>query len=142
MSGGGKGGKQSTQAEIPEWAKQPTIRNLARAEELQQIGYMPYYGPDIAAFNPSQEQSMQTNYDAASAFGLAPQGGNAMAGMPQAEDFGGISGYSSSGLFEQALKELEAKQPVFTEKYDDLFAKEVDPTANPYQFPQGGGFPF
>jgi len=34
---GGKGGGQTTTAEIPEWAKEPTIRNLQRAEDVQQM---------------------------------------------------------------------------------------------------------
>jgi len=38
---GGKGGGQSTKTEIPAWAEAATKRNLARAEEVQKIGYMP-----------------------------------------------------------------------------------------------------
>lgn len=121
---GGKGGSQTTEATIPEWAKQPTIRNLARAEQVQKIGYMPYYGPDIAAFNPQQEQAMQANQDAAAAFGLASPGVDAMAGMPEAQDFGGMSGYSSSPIYEAAVEELKNKQPEFVNQYDQLFGQQ------------------
>ncbi len=121
---GGKGGSQTTEATIPEWAKQPTIRNLARAEQVQKIGYMPYYGPDIAAFTPQQEQAMQANQDAASAFGLASPGVDAMAGMPEAQSFGGMSGYSSSPIYEAAVAELKEKQPGFVNQYDQLFGQQ------------------
>jgi len=120
--GGGKGGSQTQQTEIPKWIEEPSIRNLARAETAQKIGYMPWQGPDIAAFNPTQQMAMQQNMDAASAFGLAPQGSNAMAGMPQAQTFaGGVQGYSSMPLYEQALAETKAKQGNDVNQYNKLF---------------------
>ena len=96
---GGKGGSKTTATQIPDWIKEPAQRNIARAEEAQKIGYMPYYGPDVAGFTPMEQQAMQSNIGAAQAFGLAPQGMNAMAGMPQTQQFnlgGGqtIQGYS------------------------------------------------
>ena len=123
---GGKGGSKTTQTTIPEWAKEPTVRNIQRAEDVQKIGYMPYYGPDIAAFNPMQQQAMQTNIGAAQAFGLAPQGMDAMAGMPQAQqyDIGGgqmVSGYSAAPLYEQAVAEIAKKEPTFAERYKELY---------------------
>jgi len=123
---GGKGGGKTTQTTIPDWAKEPTIRNIQRAEDVQKIGYMPYYGPDIAAFNPMQQQAMQTNIGAAQAFGLAPQGMDAMAGMPQAQqyDLGGgqmVSGYSAAPLYEQAVAEIAKKEPTFAERYKELY---------------------
>lgn len=122
---GGKGGSTTSQVEIPEWLEQASQRNIGRAEQAQQIGYMPYYGPDIAAFSPAQQTAMQSSYDAAAAFGLAPQGGDVMAGMPKAQDFGGgFMGYSSAPLYEQALAELQAKQPGQVEQYNRMF---VDP---------------
>ena len=68
---GGKGGSQTTEASIPEWAKEPTIRNLARSELAQQVGYQPYMGADLAAINPTQMSAMQNQLDAANAFGLS-----------------------------------------------------------------------
>jgi len=127
MSGGGKGGGQTTTAEIPEWAKEPTIRNLQRAEDVQQIGYMPYMGPDLAAFNQTQMGAMQNQLDAASAFGMSAPS-TPMQGMPQAQDFGGgMMGYSAYPIFEQAQRELAAKNPLQQQAYDDLF---VEPTTN------------
>lgn len=136
---GGKGGGQSTKTEIPEWAESATKRNLARAEEVQKIGYMPYYGPDVAGFTPTQQAAMQNNLAAASAFGMAAPA-DAMAGMPQAQDFGGgISGYSSGGLFDQAVAEFEARKPAYAKEYNELFAGNT--YTNPFPGPGPINFP-
>lgn len=119
-----KGGSTSQQVAIPDWIKGPAQRNLARAEEAAKIGYMPYYGPDVAAFTPMQQQAMQATTDAAAAFGLVPQGTQAMAGMPQAQDFGGVQGYSSGSMFDQAVAELASRRPGQYAQYTQLF---VDP---------------
>lgn len=126
--GGGKGGSQSTQTEIPQWVAQPATRNLARAEEVQQIGYQPYYGADVAAFNPTQQAAMQSNIDAAKAFGLVGQdtGLTPMSGMPQPTTFaGGIQGYSAGPMFDQAVAELEARNPEQSALYNRLFNSDV-----------------
>ena len=136
---GGKGGGQSTKTEIPEWAESATKRNLARAEEVQKIGYMPYYGPDVAGFTPTQQAAMQNNLAAASAFGMAAPA-DAMAGMPQAQDFGGgISGYSSGNLFDQAVAEFEAREPAYAKEYNELFAGNT--YTNPFPGPGPINFP-
>ena len=121
MGGGGKGGSQTTKTEIPDWIAQPASRNLARAEAVQQLGYMPYSGPQIAAFNPTQQAAMQGSYDTAAAFGLVPQGGDAMAGVPQAQNFNGVTAYSSAPMYEQALAELQARNPEAVAQYNKLF---------------------
>ena len=121
---GGKGGSQTSQVEIPQWIQQPSIRNMERAEDLQQVGYMPYMGPDVAGFTQPQQQAMQSNIDAAAAFGLVDPNLDAMASMPQAQDFGGVQGYSSYPMFDMAVKDLERSRPNQVNAYNDLF---VDP---------------
>jgi hypothetical protein len=138
---GGKGGGQSTKTEIPVWAEEATKRNLARAEDVQRIGYMPYYGPDVAAFNPTQQLAMQNNMDAAAAFGLASPGQNAMAGMPRATNYNGIQGYSSGGLYEQAVAEFERNKPGYAREYNDLFAKNSSSNVPRYPTPPYPNFP-
>ena len=127
---GGKGGSQTSEAKIPEWAKEPTIRNLARAEAAQQIGYQPYIGPDLAAFNPTQMSGFQNQIDAASAFGLGSPGAP-MQSLGQAQDFGGVQGYSAFPIFEQAQQELAARDPAQQAKYDALFGKQVPGSSMP-----------
>jgi len=120
--GGGKGGSNTQKTEIPKWIEEPAKRNLARAEDAQKIGYMPYYGPDVAAFNPTQQAAMQANIGAGQAFGLLPQGNiDPLAGMPSTVTSGGLTGYSAAPLYEQAVAEARAKQPTFAERYDALY---------------------
>lgn len=108
---GGKGGSQTTQVEIPKYIEDASRANIAQGKEISQIGYTPYYGPDVAAFSPMQQAAMQSTADFGSAFGLMPQI-DVMAGMPQAQTFaGGIQGYSSAPLYEQAVAELAARRP-------------------------------
>ena len=132
MGGGGKGGSQSTSVEIPKWAEDAMRANLKKASGMGEIGYMPYYGPDTAAFTPMQEAGMQGAYNAAAAFGLAEPGGDAMAGVPEAKDFGGgLRGYSSGDLFEQARAEFEARNPQQAAAYNKFFAPYGTPETNP-----------
>lgn len=111
MAGGGKGGSQSTSVQIPAWLEQAAQANLGRADQAAQIGYTPYYGPDVAAFTPMQQAAMQGTNQAASAFGMAAPI-DAMAGMPQAQTFaGGVQGYSSAPMYEEALAALQQNAP-------------------------------
>ena len=127
MSGGGKGGKQTTSSSVPAWVQAPAERNIARAEQAQKIGYMPFYGPDVAAFNPTQQAAFNSNINAAEAFGMVPQGSlTAMQGMaPTPNTYaGGLQAYSSGALFDQALAELQARRPGQVAQYNKMF---VDP---------------
>ena len=121
---GGKGGSRETTTTLPAWVQAPAERNIARAEMAQKIGYMPFYGPDVAAFNPTQQAAFNTNIGAAEAFGMIPQGSlTAMQGMaPTPQTFaGGLQGYSSGPLFDQALAELEARRPGQMAQYNKMF---------------------
>lgn len=137
MGGGGKGGSQSTKVEIPKWAEDAMKANLKKAQGLSEVGYMPYYGPDVAAFTPMQEMGMQGAYDAAAAFGIggAEKGGDALAGLPEAKDFGGgLRGYSSGDLFEMARAEFAGRNPQQAAAYDKFFVQSGGGQA-------GAGFP-
>ena len=83
---GGKGGSKTTRTEIPAYIEDAAKSNLGLADKISNIGYTPYYGPDVAAFTPMQDASFQNTQDAASAFGM-----NAGAGqyMPEATEFAG-----------------------------------------------------
>lgn len=113
--GGGKGGSQTQTTEIPKWLKEPAQRNLARAEEVQKMEYQPWTGPDVAAFNDTQNAAMQMNIDTANAFGMMPQGYENLTptqGMPTTTtSSNGITGYSSFPLYEAAVKEAKRRDP-------------------------------
>ena len=107
---GGKGG--TSVQEIPEWLKDPILRNITRAEAIQSQEYQPWQGPDVAAFSPMQVQAMQNVGGAAEAFGMAPMGYGAQQatqGIIQPETFaGGITGYSSMPLYQQQQRAAAA----------------------------------
>jgi hypothetical protein len=140
MSGGGKGGSQTTRVKIPEWLETAAKQNLGRADEIAQIGYVPYMGPDVAAMQPGQIAAMQNTGAAANAFGMASP--DMMAGMPQAQTFaGGVQGYSSMPLYQQSLDALQAANPG---QFAALNAPFIDPQtgARPaYPFAAGGAAP-
>lgn len=125
--GGGKGGSQSTSVEIPAWLEDAAKSGLARGQQAAGIGYVPYRGPDVAALTPLQEAAMANTSAASSAFGLgaSPMPG---AGMPAAQTFaGGVQGYSSAPLYDQALNELKMRNP-------DQYAKLMAPFNGSAQF--------
>ncbi len=135
--GGGKSGSEVEETSIPEWIKQPAIRNLQRAEDVQRIEYMPYRGPEVAGFTPSQISAFQNNLDTARAFGLAAPG-SVMDGIPTPSTFaGGVSGYSTMPLYEEALAETTAAQPDAVAQYNALFGSNVGTTAKPNPSPNG-----
>ena len=127
MGGGGKGGGQTTQqvTEIPAWLAEPTQRNLARAEQVQQMEYQPWTGLDVAAQTPMQQAANQMAANAAGAFGMMPQGFNANAGMPEAETIGGATGYSSYPMYEQARLAAEALDPKSAEIRKTLYTGDT-----------------
>ena len=124
---GGKGGSTTSSVEIPEYIEEAARRNLAKAEDISQIGYVPYYGPDVAAFTPFQEAGFQQTADVASAFGMGPQMSQTdiMGGMPAATEFaGGVRGYSSAPLYQEAVDELAAQRPAQAQFIESFF---IDP---------------
>ena len=122
--GGGKGGSTTSEVKIPQWVQDASKANLARADEISQIGYTPYYGPDVASFNPMQEASFANTGQAANAFGMAGGGLTGMEGMPAAQDFNGVSGYSSAPLYQGAVDQLQAQRPG---QFDAIMSQFIDP---------------
>lgn len=121
---GGKGGSQTTEVKIPKWLEEGGKRNMARGEEISRIGYTPYYGADVAALTPMQQAGMHNTNQAASAFGTA-QSADPMAGMPQQQTFaGGVQGYSSGGLYDQAIAELHSRNPG---QFEAIMAQFINP---------------
>ena len=122
---GGKGGSTTSSVQIPSWLEDAAKTNLSKAEYAGNIGYTPYYGPDVAAQTQNQLLGNQATYDAAAAFGLVPQGGNANAGIPTPTTYaGGVSGYSSGDLYDQAVAELASRRPGQAEALNSMF---IDP---------------
>lgn len=114
MGGGGKGGGGSQKVEIPDWLRDPAIRNLERAETVQKMEFQPWRGPDVAGYTPDQLMAQQSVRRGAAAFGMVPQGygaGQPESYMPEMVSMGGMSGYSAFPMYEQALREAQAADP-------------------------------
>jgi hypothetical protein len=106
------GGNTTQKTEIPAWLENASRGNIAQGNQVAGLGYVPYFGPDVAAFTPMQQASFQNTGQAANAFGMAGGGMSGMEGMPQAQQFaGGVSGYSSAPMFQETMAALEANNP-------------------------------
>jgi hypothetical protein len=122
MAGGGSETTTST-IEIPQWLQEAAQSGLARGQQAASIGYVPYRGPDVAALTPLQQAAMANTSAASSAFGLGPSPMPG-AGMPAVQTFaGGLQGYSSAPLYDQALRELQMRDPA---QYAKLMAPFID----------------
>jgi len=124
---GGKGGSTTSTVEVPEYIEEAARRNLAKAEGISQIGFTPYYGPDVAAFTPFQQAGFQQTADVAGAFGMATPTSqrDIMGGMGAPTQYAnGVMGYSSAPLYDQSLAELERRRPAQKEYIDSFF---IDP---------------
>lgn len=120
---GGKGGSSTTTVAVPEYIEKAAQRNLTRADAISQIGYVPYYGPDVAAFSPMQNAAFQNTADAASAFGMAaPSGSNVYGTMGAPTDYGnGLLGYSSQPLYQGSLNQLRQNAPAQYNAMTNMF---------------------
>jgi hypothetical protein len=124
---GGKGGSTTSTVTIPEYIEAAAQRNLNKAERISQIGYTPYYGPDVAAFTPMQQAGFQNIADTAGAFGMAAPTSqqDIMGGMGPATTYaGGVQGYSSAPIYEQSLATLGQQRPGQKAYIDSFF---IDP---------------
>ena len=122
-----KGGSTTSAVTIPEYIEAAAQRNLNKAERISQIGYTPYYGPDVAAFTPMQQAGFQNTADLAGAYGMAAPSSqqDIYGGMGPATTYaGGVQGYSSAPMFEQSLQSLAQNRPGQKSYIDSFF---IDP---------------
>ena len=121
---GGKGGSSSSQVEIPEYIEAAAQRNLNKAEDISRLGYVPYYGPDVAAFTPMQQAGFQNTGDLSSAFGMASPGTqrDLMGAMKDPTTYrGGVQGYSSQPVFQQSKNLFRQARPGQRRYIDSFF---------------------
>ena len=126
---GGKGGSTTSTVEVPQYIEDAARRNLERADLISQIGYVPYFGPDVAAFTPQQEAAFAGTQQLAGAFGTTT---TMDMGVPAPQTFaGGVRGYSSAPMFEQAQFELGRRRPAQKAFIDSLFIDPFSGAFNP-----------
>jgi hypothetical protein len=116
------GGSQTQSTTIPKWLEDAARENIATGNQVAGLGYVPYFGADVASFTPMQQASFQNTGQAANAFGLAGGGLTGMEGMPQPQQFaGGVSGYSSAPMFQETMAALEANNPAQFAAIQNMF---------------------
>lgn len=113
------GSRSTTKTEIPKYLEDAGKLAVEQAQKIQQMGYMPYMGPEIAAVNPHEQAAAQNVGQMASAFGMAAPAGLDM-GMPTVTQ-GGMTGYSSYPIYQSALERLREQRP---EQYE-FFANQT-----------------
>jgi hypothetical protein len=138
---GGKGGSTTSEITVPDYIENAARANLAKAGDISRVGYTPYYGADVAAFNPMQQAAFQNTADTANAFGMATPTnptdimGNMGAPTVYAD---GVTGYSSAPMFQDSVDTLRYLRPAQANLIDSFF---INPNAgfNPYAEFQGRG---
>ena len=114
---------QTTSTKLPSYVEGASKQNLALADKLSNIGYTPYYGPDVAGFSPMQQAAFENTQQAAGAFGMNTGAGQY---MPETTEFaGGVQGYSSAPLFEQSVENLRQYRPAQAQYMDSFFMNPV-----------------
>jgi hypothetical protein len=121
---GGKGGS-STQ-KLPGYLKDFQKRNIARGENLADIGYMPYTGPEIAAVNQWEEVANLNQNQMSGAFNMGTVPGSVASRMPETVSAGGVEGYSSFPVFQQAVEELRNVAPDYDQRYRENYGIGTD----------------
>ena len=127
---GGSSTKTKTSTEYPDWYTDIIKSQTQKAEDISKLGYVPYMGPEVAAFAPQQVDAMQQAANWSAAFGgPGAQAVDVAANMPQVYDYGGgLKGHSSfPGYLDQveAFKQMYPGQASYIESF----------VINPYDAP-------
>ena len=121
-------GSSKSKVTVPGYVKDASVEALDLANALARIGYVPNYGAEVAAFTPMQEAAMANTNDMARAFGMQAAR-DPMAGMPQARNFGGIRGYSTASVMDDAIERLKRQRPDQYEQIRSIFTSLSRPAA-------------
>jgi hypothetical protein len=129
------GGGDETKNKPPQWWTDAAKKALAQGEKVAKIGYVPYMGPDVAAFAPQQIDAMQQAADWSAAFNTpgtaAPRVADSI--MPPTDFGNGLKGYSSYPGFASTVSALREAYPAIADYIDSFF---INPTTG--RFPGGG----
>lgn len=106
------GSKSTTVQEnkIPRYLEEAGQLAVEEAKKIKEMGYLPYFGPEIAAINPYEQAMAQNVGGMASAFGLAAPAAMDMSGVSTATS-GGVSGYTTAPAYFAALERLKETRP-------------------------------
>lgn len=137
-----KGGAESTSS-VPGFVTEGGEFGVDRAMQLAEMGYMPYFGPDVAALAPKQYAAMQGTDMMAGAFGMPTPGGGMGGGNPNA------GAQMQTGQYQQAQVGDSEKAQFINDMYQQQLGRAPDQAgydyymsqdidmSNPGQFAQG-----
>ena len=126
-------GSKSSKTEVPAYIEDASKQAIGMANARNELGYVPYMGPDVAAFNPMQMNAMQGANTMAQSMGLPTAGLSLMA----PEDYGnGVWGHSSAPVYEDSMARLQAANPELFDALQKL--KEISKMARQGQVAQDG----
>lgn len=135
MAGGGKGGSTETKVEVPEYLQEAAIANLDYAGQMADIGYIPYAGPEIAAFNQAQTSAFDNTNNMANAYGMQQADYSNGYGIPAATRFAdGSMGYSSMPLYEQMMEQFARDRPAQKQAIDNFFINPLTGEGGPSSY--------
>lgn len=104
--GSSKTSKQTSTVELPPELRQASLDNLRLAQDVGRMPAIHNFGPTVAALTPQQDSAMMGTNQAASAFGLPNGGAIGSAAMPTVVNVGGARGYSTKGLYDNAMDQV------------------------------------
>jgi hypothetical protein len=139
---GGSAGDE-TKSKPPQWWTDAAKEALAQGRKVAKIGYIPYMGPDGAAFAPQQVDAFQDAANWSAAFNTPGQSAmDVGATLMPATDFGnGLRGYSSYGGYMDAIGQLRETYPALANYIDSFFISRGTPGTTPPPDPGTGGGP-
>ncbi len=106
------GSKSTTVQEnrIPRYLEEAGQLAVEEAKKIKEMGYLPYFGPEVAAINPYEQAMAQNVGSMASAYGLAAPAAMSMSGVDTATS-GGVTGYTTAPAYFAALERLKETRP-------------------------------
>jgi hypothetical protein len=141
------GGTNTSRPYVPKFAETGMQQIVGTATDLAPLGstYTPLYGPQVAALSPREQAAGQGIDMMSSAFGMPTSGGQSY--LPEAQNYGGIQGYSARPMVEDMIGQFKAERPGQAEYIEsfgiDPFSGEVGsraPQNQPVELEmQGGG---
>lgn len=104
---------------IPRYLEEAGQLAVEEARKIKEMGYLPYFGPEVAAINPYEQAMAQNVGSMASAYGLAAPAAMSMSGVDTATS-GGVTGYTTAPAYFAALERLKETRPDQYEFFADL----------------------
>ena len=104
------GSRSTTENKIPAYMEEAGKLAVEEAKKIKEMGYLPYFGPEVAAINPYEQAMAQNVGGMASAYGLAAPAAMSMSGVDTATS-GGITGYTTAPAYFSALERLKETRP-------------------------------